>query len=404
MSNGHSKLFSPSAAPRWMRCPGSVALTKDMPDETSKFAEEGTLAHEVAAMLLQFSPPVIPEGVEQEMVDYAQVYADYVLSEQDRTGGQLYIEQQVHFSATLGVNEGEATGTADAIIVSDDEIVVIDLKYGRGVQVFAESEQLKLYALGAMEAHDPLGLIDRFKLVIVQPRLDHIDELVLTRAEMEDFASDARVAAEVVLAGVAQQEIGLVNAAWADAFLAPSEKACQWCKAKATCPALSKAVAETVGVAGIDDMEDLTAETVADPDALTNRSHLSSAMARVGMIEDWCKAVRAAVEGELIAGRAVPGYKLVEGRRGARSWSDETAAEELLRKTFRLKVEEAYNLKLISPTQAEKLIGDSPRRWNKAKALITQGQGKPSVAPESDKRPAITVSPDSSGMESIEAE
>ena len=398
----HSKLFSPSAAPRWMRCAGSVALTKDMPDETSRFAEEGTLAHEVAAMLLQFTQPVIPEGVEQEMVDYAQTYVDYVSAERARTGGDVHVEQQVDFSATLGVEPGEATGTADAIIVSDDEIVVIDLKYGRGVQVFAESEQLKLYALGAMEQHDPLGLVEKYKLVIVQPRLDHIDELVMTNVELEEFASDAQVAAQMVLevVKIAETPHTEVGGAW----FAPSEKACQWCKAKATCPALSKAVAETVGVAGIDDMEDLTAETVADPDALTNRSHLSSAMSKVSMIEDWCKAVRAAVEGELIAGRAVPGYKLVEGRRGPRSWSDEAAAEELLRKTFRLKVEEAYNLKLISPPQAEKVLADSPRRWNKAKALITQGQGKPSVAPESDKRPAISIAPDSSGMESIEAE
>ena len=313
--------------------------------------------------------------------------------------GDHKVEQQVDFSATLGVEPGSANGTADAIVISDDEIVVIDLKYGRGVQVFAESEQLKLYALGAMEAHDPLGLIDRYKLVIVQPRLDHIDELVMTRAELEDFADDAKVAAECVNDAVAAHEQG----GDLGDFLAPSEKACQWCKAKATCPALSREVASTVSQDLAAGMADLTAEALHGPELLP-ALELSEAMSKVGMIEDWCKAVRAAVEGELIAGRAVPGYKLVEGRRGARQWSDETAAEELLRKTFRLKVEEAYNLKLISPTQAEKLIGDSPRRWNKAKALITQGQGKPSVAPESDKRPAISIAPDSSGMESIEAE
>ena len=397
-----------------MRCPGSVALTQDMPDETSKFAEEGTLAHWLGALVLtagedspaKFYMEYYPDGdhtceevpntlrVTHEMQDFIRTYTDYVNAEVERTGGTLLVEQQVDFSATLGVQPGEATGTADAIIVSDDEIVVIDLKYGRGVQVFAESEQLKLYALGAMEQHDPLGLVEKYKLVIVQPRLDHIDELVMTNVELSAFGDEAKIRAKLVLDAVETYEQG----GQISDFMAPSEKACQWCKAKATCPALSRDVAQTVQP-NADDMEDIAATLTPD-----GANWLGIAMSKVGMIEDWCKAVRAAVEGELIAGRAVPGYKLVEGRRGARSWSDETAAEELLRKTFRLKVEEAYDLKLISPTKAEKVLADSPRRWNKAKALITQGQGKPSVAPESDKRPAISVAPDASGMEDLSTE
>lgn len=120
---------------------------------------------------------------------------------------------------------------------------------------------------------------------------------------------------------------------------------------------------------------------------------LGNLLASMDLIETFCKAVRAEAERELLAGRAVPGFKLVEGRRGARKWADETEVETTL-KGMRLKTEEMYDFSLISPTSAEKLhksgvIG--PRQWPKLQSLITQSEGKPSVAPESDKRPALVM-------------
>jgi hypothetical protein len=115
-------------------------------------------------------------------------------------------------------------------------------------------------------------------------------------------------------------------------------------------------------------------------------------MSKVGMVEDWCKAVRAEVERRLLAGQTVDGYKLVEGRRGNRTWSDEGAVEKLF-KSFRLRQEEMYDLKLISATKAEKLLKENPKRWAKTEQLITRSDGKPSVAPATDKRPAMDVKP-----------
>ena len=92
----------------------------------------------------------------------------------------------------------------------------------------------------------------------------------------------------------------------------------------------------------------------------------------------------------------MPGYKLVQGKRGARQWADPAEAEKVLREQFRLPVEKAYDLKLISPTSAEKLAkaGEiGPRQWAKVVPLIVQRDGAPSVAPVSDSRPAITVQP-----------
>lgn len=104
--------------------------------------------------------------------------------------------------------------------------------------------------------------------------------------------------------------------------------------------------------------------------------------------------MRDRVNSELSAGHPVPGFKLVTGKQGNRAWSDEEAARALLKDQFRYKTEEVFDLKLISPTKAEKLIKKaSPRRWTKVEALITRTDGKPTVAPESDPRPALNINP-----------
>jgi hypothetical protein len=136
------------------------------------------------------------------------------------------------------------------------------------------------------------------------------------------------------------------------------------------------------GVASPADFADLA---VADED------DVSRAMARVELVEQWCKAIRAEVERRLFAGEPVAGFKLVEGRRGNRAWSDEAEVEKLF-KSFRFKQDEMYDFKLISPTKAEKLLKANPGRWEKINALTSRGDGKPSVAPATDRRPALAVS------------
>jgi hypothetical protein len=117
---------------------------------------------------------------------------------------------------------------------------------------------------------------------------------------------------------------------------------------------------------------------------------LSNNMSKIDLIETWCKAQRAEVERRLFSGIPVPDYKLVQGRRGARSWIDEQLAEETL-KSMRYKMEEMYNMKLITPPAAEKLLKGNPKRWNKMLRLVGQSEGSPSVAHISDKRPALAV-------------
>lgn len=408
--------FSPSGAHRWMNCPGSLALEADKPDTSSAFADEGTAAHFLASECLKSQEPAsksmgrtilvarsgtewLPEGwmpgrgasafvVDADMVAFVQEYLDAVW--EYAIGGELLVEQRVNFGRQIGV-EGQF-GTSDAVILQDEgfELQVHDLKYGRGVKVDAErNEQLMLYALGALELADMLGHApERVRLVIHQPRLEHLSEWDCSVQDLLAFAEQARHAA--------QHALGCLNLGVdEDEDLVPGEKQCRFCKAKATCGALRAEVAMAVSGAPSapatpDDFAELP--VVADH---SSAEWIAACLGKLDQIEGWCKAVRAEAERKLFAGEPVPGWKLVEGRRGARKWADEKAAEELL-KAMRVKHEQMYDYSVISPTSAEKLhkadvIG--PRQWPKVQALITQSDGKPSVAPESDKRPALVVKP-----------
>lgn len=164
-------LLSASAAPRWMSCAGSVALTRDMPDQTSAYAEDGTRMHTAAAEMLLGQP--VSVRLDDEELDVVQTYVDYVTRE--AAGHQLLVEQRVDYSDVIGVED--SFGTSDAIILAGDTIIICDLKTGRGVKVDAEeNEQLMLYALGALEVFGMVGDFKFAKLVILQPRLDHISE------------------------------------------------------------------------------------------------------------------------------------------------------------------------------------------------------------------------------------
>ena len=373
-------LLGASKAHRWMACPGSIALEADIPDTSSAYAEEGTRAHELAAAVLlqQTLSGPIPFT---DMADYVQVYVNYVRAEAE--GHTLMIEQRVDYSDVIGVSD--SFGTADAIVLAGDTIKIIDLKYGMGVRVSAEeNEQLQMYALGALDLYGLVHAFTNVKLVIVQPRLGHLSEWELSIEDLRAFGEEASKAAK--------RATHIIETGDASGWLAPGEKQCRFCKAKATCPALRAHVQEAVGA----DFDNLDFDEIKTSPMGMGANSLSIAMAAVPLVEDWCKAVRARLEAELLAGKPVPGFKLVQGRNGARKWADEKTAEAALKK-MKLKVEEMYDLKLITPPAAEKLakagtIG--PKQWPSLQGLIVQKPGPPSVAPESDKRPAYSPADD----------
>lgn len=380
--SAHAQL-SPSSAVRWMTCPGSVRMCEGIPDTSSDASLEGTMMHTVsshcltrgtdAAGYVGVTDPETGLILQAEQAQAIQTYVDTVRDICETTGGKLLVEQRLSIWHMTG--EEDAHGTADAVILTMDELIVIDAKFGRGVAVDAEENpQLMMYAAAAYVEHELAYDFKRVRMMIVQPRLNASPECTIPVAELNEFMEEVQVSAELT-----RQP---------DAPLVVSAKGCQWCRAKATCPAITNQI--------MDDFDDVVPETADERD-------LARIMANADMIEKWVKAVRAEVERRLLAGEPVHGYKLVQGKKGNRQWADPDAAEETL-KSMRIKHDQMYDYKLASPTSIEKLAkaGDvGPRQWTKIQDLITQSEGQPSVAPESDKRPALVTSATASDFDDV---
>lgn len=478
---GVHALLSPSGMPAAIRCLAKPHRERGLPDQSSSFADEGTAAHFLMEQCLLENKDAkdfqglriqVKDGVTEfhssgqypvglDMIGPMQKALDYVRAVAD--DATIYTEQKLSIAHITGEHwhkvtgavcfkndygqfvdfeTGElysqdevepATGTTDVWIIKGSVAHSIDLKWGMGVQVFAaDNEQQEMYTDAGLQELDFLGEVEEIHLHILQPRLHHFDEHVLTRKELE-------------------ARIGLIRkASWDIAFTAgemieatPGEKQCRFCKASATCkertdhtvelivgefvdldkgfvkvemPQAEKLLAQSFGVkpaaltyheqteSGHDGLPcdahftvkkpnirpSLEAAEAKLPDASDER--LATLMDAADMIEGFAKAVRAEVERRLLKGEFTDArYKLVEGRQGARSWTSEEEAEAAL-KAMRLKVDQMYDFKLISPTTAEKVLKEAnPRKWNKLQPLIGRSDGKPSVAPASDKRPALSM-------------
>jgi hypothetical protein len=411
---GKHAIFSPSGFKALMLCPAKPAMERGLPDDSSAYADEGTAAHFLASYCLELNGdatdyvghrigvddeagPYFHESdaepynrtfiVDPDMADAVQVYIDTV--KQYQGDGELLVEQSLPIAHITG--EVGAEGTGDAVILRDDEIIVIDLKFGRGVEVLAQDNpQLMLYGLGALEKFGLMGDFKRVRMVISQPRVT---------AAPSEFAMDVPALVEwglkVAEPAAAHAQLVYNGSESPETHATPHPEACRFCKAKGTCPALAASVESALQA----EFTDLTTKDATEQERIAKQlvaqvpeDNLGAKMDAVELVEMWCKAIRARCESQLLAGRPVAGYKLVAGKRGNRAWSDKQLAEKQL-KAFRLKKEQMYEMELISPTTAEKLLKSTPKRWQKVAPLIKQSEGKPSVAPVGDARPALELKP-----------
>lgn len=408
-------VYSPSGSPRWLECHAAPWMERGKPDSRSKYAAYGTAVHFLAAD--KFTRAVdqqaydgwvvrvlddgrsgfykgAPEGdndfpVDDEMLAVVDAYdrgvSDTLLAYDD---WQWYVEEWLDLSDVLG--QSGAGGTADLAVIGkvagEYEIAIHDLKTGRGEAISAEGNtQLMLYALGLEYKHGLTHDFKRARLYIHQPRLGHISEAVVSIDDLRAFGERARAAA-------ARIACVMVDGPTQDDYR-PAVGVCDWCKARAECPALRNTVAAIVmdgkGAATPEEFECLTA---AMPTTDAEDAWLAASYTVLPLVENWVSAVAEEVRARLLGGRPVPGYKLVEGKRGSRAWTDETAAERALAGAG-LSDGDIYERKLITPTKAEKALKKNPA-WAGLADLIVQPAGKPTIAPQSDKRPPYTGAAD----------
>jgi len=431
MAGNHATL-SPSGADRWMLCPGSAAMEQGLHDESSAYADEGTAAHFLASEALlsgknashyigksivvsadgaswKLHPVTDDEEVrvfeiDDDMISAVQVYLDLVRELVASTGGALMVEQRLSIAHLTG--EEDAAGTSDTVILTPEELIVVDLKYGMGHRVYADdNRQLKVYALAALEEFSILHDFKRARLIISQPRITSApSEWPVSIEDLLAFADEVKACAEkatFVATKVAPDEFS--------DYLTPGYAQCKWCKAKAQCVALNAYIQDTIG-AGFDDLTEIETELPSVTEmAKLSPTEVGDRLARVHLVESWCKAIRGHAEALLFEHNnseeimAQLGYKLVQGKRGNRQWRDKEAAEETF-KRLRVKKEDMYDFKLISPTTAEKRAKEGvigPRQWPKIVEMITQAEGKPSVAPLIDKRPALIIAPTADTFDAV---
>jgi hypothetical protein len=421
-ANSEHSLLSASAAHRWSNCVASLREERLCPDRSSRDADAGTAAHTLGAWALsnnahpsEYPHKTIRAGardfpVTAEMVEDVWTYVQ--AARKDAEGGELLVEQRVVYGpAILGhkplvfdsVNPDNgapmkvtvdpadvAWGTSDliALLYALRHIRIRDYKNGANPNNIVEAEdneQLYLYLLGALREFELLGDFDTGSVAISQPKLDHAPEHTISIEELRAFAERIGVKARRALELYYRREEPDPE------DYAPGEKTCKWCKS-VTCQARMRSASTAVAlVADVDDFTDLTQI----PDMKTVSSYaLGAVMDKVGFLEDIIKAVRAEVERRLLADEPVPspegGYKIVNGKRGNRAWKDEEAVEAAL-KSMRLRQEQMYTFKLKGPKPLEDLLAKAnPKRWSKLVKLYHQPEGKPSVAPMRDPRPAIT--------------
>lgn len=406
----HSK-YSASGFEAMRSCPGKLFMEKGLPDKPGPAAAAGTAKHRVLEQLLtpgNLNPGgvclTLPhstnidgfevETTEDHIEELRQVAENIRGMSMD---GAVYPEQRVNYARYLGVPKEEAWGTLDAATLPRPRALAVhDLKTGyRAVDPLCD--QMKLYALGGIDLFSLTdGPFDEVDLVIHQPAISSKPIVAtLTVKELQDWA--ATIGQDAV---EAEQEAHRAaysgQEGWGEKHLNPG-KACDYCRAKTTCQALRNDVIKTTFSVVPATAEDFApVKTSAEHVKVADNDWLDAVLLKADMIESFVTAVRAEAFARMSNGVKFRSHKLVQGKRGNRAWKDKAAAEKKLREQFRLPIDKAYDLKLISPTTAEKLHKDGtigPRQWLELQEMYEQADGKPSVALATDKRPALDIRP-----------
>lgn len=372
----HAKLSS-SASKRWLGCPGSVKLSEHYPNGSSIYADEGTIAHGVAEGMINKDDKLVqkyeveaakfygehPElnGTFLEMKMILQPYVDYVFEEyaeqvHEDGAAQLMTEERVDLTEYIP----GGFGTSDVVILRQGRLHIIDLKYGRGVSVSAEDNpQLKLYALGTLARFDMLYDIEDVVMTIYQPRLDNVSTDTIKAKDLYAWGE------EVIKPGaqLALSEDAPVHAGdW-----------CQFCPARYDCKERARDAME---------LQKYLGQMVLSPE------EIAEILGKIDRLTKFAEDIKDSALTKALDGEEIPGWKVVEGRSIRKYVGSE---EEIVRQCEGAGYDQAllYERKLLTITNMEKLMGKK-QFAEVLGAYVEKPEGKPTLAPESDKRPAIT--------------
>jgi hypothetical protein len=370
---------------------------------SSTYANDGTATHTYAADALLYNPkrPCIYLNGKEYILDderaaRIQGYVDDVRGR--AIGGHLFVEIKIDLSDYLGQGQG---GTADvAIALPEKRLGIIeDLKDGSGEKVWASylvkpatdttpeirepNPQLALYALGMLPSFELFGPVDDVLLVIYQPKLNHIDEFKISREHLLAFGDKAAEAVMVASRAMQVASYSLTNLG----YLQPGTKQCRWCRAKTKCPALKTYVEKETS---------MDFETMEQPAVPMHYLDLAKAYVAVPLVEQWCNDVKAEMQKRVAAGEKILGpdgqpYKFVEGKEGARKWTDMIQAEAAL--VGQLGPQAYTSPALLTAPAAGKILdkAKSKQLWKDVfEPLISRPRGKPILTFGSDTRPTFS--------------
>lgn len=372
-------LLGASKAGQWINCPPSARLQESVPENPSEYAEEGTVAHELAEIKLRRrvllcnslqrkildakyekikTNPFYGPEMEQAVQEYVELVEERVMAAKARSSDAVVLLEE-HLDYSDWVEEG--FGTGDVVLISDGVLEVIDLKYGKGVPVSAyNNPQPRLYGLGAWAGYNYLYSIDEVYMTIIQPRLDSVSTDIMPIADLLEWAeSVVKPAAVLAFAGEGDYCAG---------------DHCRWCKVKGNCRARA------------DENMKALAHEFKDP-ALMSNEEIGSILFITEQLRVWAKDVEEYAFGQVLKGNPIPQWKLVEGRSN-RSISDKDAAIAALKAT------ELGTDKFLKPEELLG-IGELEKRLGKKEfaallgSWIIKPPGKPTLAPETDTRPAM---------------
>lgn len=362
--NGHA-ILSASSSNRWLHCPPSARLGESYEDKGSDYAAEGTDAHSLCEYKLRKAlvqkaknPTKQLSWYSEEMEDCATGYAAYILEQveaakQTCADPVVLIEQRVDFSRWVE----QGFGTADCIVIADGTLRICDYKHGLGILVSAEDNpQMKCYALGALELFDGIYDIDTVSMTIYQPRRQNISTFEISKDELYRWAEEVlKPTAALAFAGDGNYLCG----EW-----------CGFCKAKHECRARAEA---NLALAQYDFKQ---------PPLLTD-TEIEVILSRVDELVAWASDIKEYALQQAVSGKEWNGWKLVEGRSNRKYTNEAAVIQAVSEAGF-----DPYEKKLLGITALQKLLGKT-RFDELLTGFIEKPQGKPTLVPESDKRPAM---------------